>query len=220
MTVKLELKPEIEAALAQAHSRGLSLEAYLDEVIQNATSAKRQAGRKSLAQLFAESPLKGLDLSFDRERGRADRSTYDRLSGGYERLSELTRLTSDPQVEEWLNNADDEQLFLSVISLGEILKGITILPESRRRQQLQQWVEETLRPWFDGRILPITAGIAGRWGILGGESQLRGRALTMADGLIAATALEHDLTVVRAMCVTLPTSASASSIPGLPDRCR
>jgi hypothetical protein len=67
VTVKLELKPEIEAALlAQAHARGLSLEAYLDQVIQDATAAKRRAGRKSLAQLFAESPLKGLDLSFDR----------------------------------------------------------------------------------------------------------------------------------------------------------
>jgi hypothetical protein len=67
VTVKLELKPEIEAALlAQAHARGLSLEAYLDQVLQNATTAKRPAGRKSLAQLFAESPLKGLDLSFDR----------------------------------------------------------------------------------------------------------------------------------------------------------
>jgi hypothetical protein len=63
VTVKLELKPEIEAALlAQADARGLSL----DQVLQNATSAKRRAGRKSLAQLFAESPLKGLDLSFDR----------------------------------------------------------------------------------------------------------------------------------------------------------
>jgi len=50
-------------------------------------------------------------------------------------------------VENWLNNADNEQLFLSVISLGEIFKGLTILPESKRRQQLQQWVEETLRPW-------------------------------------------------------------------------
>jgi len=67
VTVKLELKPEIEAALlAQAHARGLSLEAYLDQVLRNATTAKRPAGRKSLAQLFAESPLKGLDLSFDR----------------------------------------------------------------------------------------------------------------------------------------------------------
>jgi hypothetical protein len=68
VTVKLELKPEIEAALlAQAHARGLSLEAYLDQVLQDATSPKRPAPRKSLAQLFAESPLKGLSLNFDRD---------------------------------------------------------------------------------------------------------------------------------------------------------
>jgi hypothetical protein len=67
VTVKLDLKPEVEAALlAQAHARGLSLEAYLNQVLENATSAKRPAGRKNLAQLFAESPLKGLALSFDR----------------------------------------------------------------------------------------------------------------------------------------------------------
>jgi hypothetical protein len=68
VTVKLELKPEIEAALlARAQARGLSLEAYLDQVLQNATSSKRPAGRKSLAQLFAESPLKGLNLNFNRD---------------------------------------------------------------------------------------------------------------------------------------------------------
>ncbi len=75
-------------------------------------------------------------------------------------LSELTRPKSDPGVENWLNNADNEQLFLSVISLGEIFKGITILPESKRRQKLQRWVEETLRPWFDGRILPVSERVA------------------------------------------------------------
>jgi predicted nucleic acid-binding protein len=110
--------------------------------------------------------------------------------------SELTRPQSDARVEKWLNDADDEQLFLSVVSLGEIFKGLTILPESKRRQQLRQWVEDTLRPWFDGRILPVTEHIAERWGILAGECQLKGRGLRMADGLIAATALEHDLTVV------------------------
>jgi hypothetical protein len=68
MTVKLELKPEIEAGLsAQADARGLSLEAYLDQVLQNAAAPKRSTGRKSLAQLFAESPLKGLDLKFERD---------------------------------------------------------------------------------------------------------------------------------------------------------
>lgn len=93
MMVKLELKPEVEANLsAQAHARGLSLEAYLDEVLQDAAVrsslaerarnifptqaqaiehakqlAGRPPGRKSLAQLFAESPFKGLDLNFERD---------------------------------------------------------------------------------------------------------------------------------------------------------
>jgi toxin FitB len=111
-------------------------------------------------------------------------------------LSELTRPKSDPQVEDWLTKADDEQLFLSVISLGEIFKGLTILPESKRRQQLQDWVEQTLRPWFDGRVLPISERIAERWGVLAGECQLKGKGLAVADGLIAATAAGHDLTLV------------------------
>ena len=110
--------------------------------------------------------------------------------------SELTRPKSDPQVEKWLDDADDDQLFFSVVSLGEIFKGLTILPESKRRQQLQRWIDETLRPWFEGRILPVSEPIAERWGILAGECQLKGRPLKVADGLIAATALEHGLTVV------------------------
>jgi toxin FitB len=51
-----------------------------------------------------------------------------------------------------LNEADDDQLFLSVVSLGEICKGLSILPDSKRKTQLQQWLDDTLRPWFDGRI--------------------------------------------------------------------
>jgi hypothetical protein len=73
--MKLELKPEVEAGLvAQAHARGLSLQAYLDEVLTSAAATRaRPAGRKSLTQLFAESPLKGLDLKFERDpdAGRA-----------------------------------------------------------------------------------------------------------------------------------------------------
>ena len=110
--------------------------------------------------------------------------------------SELTRPQSDPYVEKWLEAADDDRLFLSAVSLGEIIKGLTILPESKRRQQLRKWVDETLRPWFDSRILPVNEGIAERWGILAGECQLKGKPLAIADGLIAATALEHDLTLV------------------------
>jgi hypothetical protein len=72
----LKLKPHIKAGLlVQAHARGLSLEAYLDEVLERAAAPKkpRPADRKSLARLFAESPLKGLDLKFERDpdTGRA-----------------------------------------------------------------------------------------------------------------------------------------------------
>jgi predicted nucleic acid-binding protein len=110
--------------------------------------------------------------------------------------SELTRPKPEPEVIQWLDDADDLRLFLSVVSLGEIFKGITVLPEGKRRQQLQQWVDETLRPWFDGRILPVSESVAERWGVLAGQCQLTGRPLNVADGLIAATALEHGLTVV------------------------
>jgi len=110
--------------------------------------------------------------------------------------SELTRQESAPQVERWLEEANDEDLFFSVISLGEILKGITVLPTSKRRDGLQTWLEGTLRPWFDGRILPVTAPIAERWGVLSAECRLQGRQVKVADGLIAATALHHGLALV------------------------
>ena len=70
--------------------------------------------------------------------------------------SELTRIQSNQGVEEWLNTADDEQLFLSVVTLGEMLKGVTLLPQGKRREELRRWIDFTLRPWFDGRILSVT----------------------------------------------------------------
>lgn len=110
--------------------------------------------------------------------------------------SQLTRPQPDPRVEKWLDDADDELLYVSVVSLGEILKGLTVLPAGKRRDQIQCWLDETLRPWFAGRILPVNEAIAERWGVLAGQRRLKGRHLKVADGLIAASALEHDLTVV------------------------
>jgi predicted nucleic acid-binding protein len=110
--------------------------------------------------------------------------------------SELTRSVSDPRVERWLDDADDQFLYFSVISWGEIHKGITVLPAGTRRLDLEAWLEHTLRPWFAGRIVPVDEAVAERWGVLSGEQRLKGRHVAVADGLIAATALEHDLTVV------------------------
>ena len=110
--------------------------------------------------------------------------------------SEMTRPRPQPSVSAWLDDADDDQLYFSVVSLGEILKGVTLLSESKRRRLLQKWLDKTLRPWFEDRILPVNQPIAERWGVLAGKCQMKGRPLKVVDGLIAATALEHELTVV------------------------
>ncbi len=66
----------------------------------------------------------------------------------------------------------------------------------KRRNELEQWLENDLAPRFGGRILPVTQSVGNRWGILDGECQLKGTPLGTADGTIAATALEHELIVV------------------------
>lgn len=110
--------------------------------------------------------------------------------------SEMTRPHPQQSVTAWLDEADDAQLYLSVISLGEISKGIATLSEGRRRQELQEWLDRKLRPWFQGRILPISEAIAERWGLIPAQSKLKGHPLKVEDGLIAATALEHGLALV------------------------
>jgi toxin FitB len=110
--------------------------------------------------------------------------------------SELIRVRPEPHVAEWIEAADDAQLFVSVVTIGELRKGFTIVRESRRRAFLEDWLQDELLPWFEGRILPVTQAIANRWGILDGECQLRGTPLNTADGMIAATAIEHNLTLV------------------------
>lgn len=110
--------------------------------------------------------------------------------------SELTRPQPDPRVAQWLEETDDDLMYLSVITIGEVRKGITVHPEPHRRADLQQWLETELRPWFAGRILPVTEAIADRWGMFEGICQVKGIGSNAPDGLIAGTALEHDLTLV------------------------
>jgi hypothetical protein len=90
---------------------------------------------------------------------------------------------------------------------------------------LRQWLDETLQPWFEGRIvvgskLAVNQPIAERWGVLAGHCQLKGRPLKVSDGFIAATALEHDLTVVTRNVKDFADLVSRSSIPGTRCECR
>ena len=110
--------------------------------------------------------------------------------------SELTRETPDARVAAFLRNAGKESLFLSVMTLGEICKGIDMLPASPKRDELQDWLEVDVRSWYAGRILPVTEPIVERWGHSAATAKQRGMAVTVVDAIIAATALEHDLTLV------------------------
>lgn len=110
--------------------------------------------------------------------------------------SELTRVHVNAKVQAWVREQDDATLYLSAISVGELRKGIEILPEGQRRERLRVWLDNELLPLFEDRVLPITQAVAERWGVLSAQRKMAGRPLGMADGLIAATAAEHELTVV------------------------
>lgn len=111
-------------------------------------------------------------------------------------ISELLRPTPDANVLRWMEAVDESLLFLSVLTLGEIRKGVVTLPQSRRRSQLETWLEVELQTRFSGRILDIDRAIADRWGWLAATAKRAGKPLGAIDGLIAATALHHSLTVV------------------------
>ena len=110
--------------------------------------------------------------------------------------SELIRTRPDPRVEKWVYAQDEQSLHLSVVSIGELRRGFVILPASKRRTELERWFENDLLPRFQGRILAVTQPIADRWGVMDGQCQLKGTPLNTADGMIAATAMEHGLTIV------------------------
>ena len=108
-------------------------------------------------------------------------------------LSELRRKQPKPGVVAWLQARPAQALFLSVLTLGEIRKGIEGLPDATRRQAIADWLEVELPRYFEGRLLPLDAHTADRWGRLMVHA---GRPLPAIDGLLAATALQHDLTLV------------------------
>lgn len=85
---------------------------------------------------------------------------------------------------------------MSVVTFGELRKGVTIRKPGKRRTELETWLEKDVAKLFDGRILPVTKAIAERWGVMEGLRQLAGRPLAVPDAQIAATALEHGLGLV------------------------
>jgi predicted nucleic acid-binding protein len=111
-------------------------------------------------------------------------------------ISELVKPKPEHRVKNWLEGIDENLLYLSVLTIGEIRKGVAALPQSVRRADIEAWLEKDLRNRFAGRILPITEEIADRWGVIAGQAHAKKQAAPVIDGLLAATALHHNLTLV------------------------
>lgn len=111
-------------------------------------------------------------------------------------VSELVRTKPEQRVLEWMEAVDEGLLYLSVLTLGEIRKGVAALAPGKRRTRLEAWLESDLRARFSGRILPVDAPVADRWGLLAAQAKRNGTPLAIVDGLLAATALHHSLTLV------------------------
>lgn len=111
-------------------------------------------------------------------------------------VSELIRVRPESKVVSWFQATNEELLHLSVLTIGEIRKGIDSLPRSNKRALLESWLANDLVLRFAGRILEVNLDIAERWGLISARAKTAGTPLAVIDGLMAATALHHNLTLV------------------------
>lgn len=108
-------------------------------------------------------------------------------------VSELRRKQPEPRVLRWFEQVSDDKLYLSVLTIGEIRRGIARLTDPAQQHRLTDWLEGTLFPWLGSQLLPVNLAVAECWGRLCGAA---GRLLPTIDSLLAATAVEHGLTLV------------------------
>jgi predicted nucleic acid-binding protein len=111
-------------------------------------------------------------------------------------ISELIKPQKNEKVISWIREIDENYLFISVLTIGEIRKGISKLPESKKKKVLIDWLENDLKKRFNGRILGITEDIAILWGELSGIQEQKGLKIPVIDCLLAATAINANLSFV------------------------
>jgi toxin FitB len=111
-------------------------------------------------------------------------------------ISEFTRHHPNEKVVQWVASLEEEKLFLSAITVGEIQRGVERLPESHRKTQLRVWMNSDLVERFGARILPLDAQTLLIWGSLTARMEGSGQTPSIMDSLIVATALQNNLMIV------------------------
>lgn len=111
-------------------------------------------------------------------------------------VSEWVKPRPNPGLIRWMNEADEDRIFLSVVTLAELSYGIDQMPESARRRRLEQWRQQELPLRFEGRIVPIDEKVAETWGRTVSRTESAGRPMSAMDAFLAATAEVHQFTLV------------------------
>ncbi|MEI7899656.1 MAG: type II toxin-antitoxin system VapC family toxin [bacterium] len=111
-------------------------------------------------------------------------------------ISEVIRPKPAAKVLRWLEQIPNDRIYLSVLTLGELRKGILRLGDSRKARRLQTWLDNDVRARFGSRILSVDAEVALEWGRLCAEAEAEGHPRPTVDALLAATAIAHHLTLV------------------------
>ena len=111
-------------------------------------------------------------------------------------VSEWVKPHPDRGVMTWLAEADEDRVFISVVTLAELRHGIERLPAGARRNRLDTWLTGQVPARFETRVLPVDAEVANAWGRIMARGQAAGRPVGTMDAFIAATAEQHDLTLV------------------------
>ena len=111
-------------------------------------------------------------------------------------VSEWVKQRPNPGLIRWMESADEDRLFLSVISLAELRHGVERMAVGARRSRLEQWLRDELPLRFEGRILAIDASIAEAWGRIVSRSEALGRPIGAMDAFLSATSEIYRLTLV------------------------
>ena len=111
-------------------------------------------------------------------------------------VSEFTKSQPDSALVDWFRKHQNDDLFLSVVTIGEIQQGIARLPASQRQRDLDSWLNQSLLVAYADRILPIDTAVMIQWGTLTARLMGLGKKMPVMDGLIAATAIQHSLALV------------------------
>lgn len=111
-------------------------------------------------------------------------------------ISEVVKKEPNKNVLAWLSEQNEDSLFLSILTFGEIQKGIEKASDQTRKQKLKLWLEDDLKKRFEGRIIPIDLKVVTHWGAIQGAAELAGKSMPTMDGLIAVSGLVYNCVVV------------------------